>query len=164
LNALSGLFFVADSQYEQLFDARAKSLSEAGDSQRDEDGKTPLNLDTMVAALNLQFPDRRQDKANVSELIGELVEAGFDSIDDVFTAVKEGEGHLKKSEQEALAKAKKPLDSKYFSAVGAVRVSLRSTHPAYRIIYDKAKESRFAARRREVKAKVKTSSTKLSKN
>lgn len=137
LNALSGLFYVADTQYEQLFHAREASRELAKSAAQASSGsETPINLDTMVAALTSMYPERRLDMSDVSELILELTEANFTSMEELRREVAAREAELQKAEQEQLALPTNLGRTHVYTATGAVRVSLRRTHQAYKEVYD----------------------------
>ncbi|HEY5378726.1 MAG TPA: hypothetical protein VIJ78_04225 [Pseudolabrys sp.] len=82
LNALSGLFFVADSQFEsfyresQLSKKRAATKIISGPSQQDSD----VNLDTVSAYLVSKFSNRGIKSGLASDLVQELRTAGYKTI------------------------------------------------------------------------------------
>ncbi len=129
LNALSALFYLADTQYEQIFNARdvsrATSATELATSTA---GSTPINLDTLFAFLSRKYPDRALDRSSVSSLTGELIEAGIDEIEEL-------SAELDRRKEEFEAAESKRREGP-FAAVGVVRISLRDTHPGYKAVYD----------------------------
>lgn len=122
-NALSGLFYVADTHFEMFFD-QTKVVREQADRQLTEDsGSIPLNLDTLAAFLAQRFPDREHaPRENVGELADQLLENGFESIadvEDMLTTTKDGFARR----EEQWPPFKKSGDR--FKDVGVVRVSMR---------------------------------------
>jgi GTP pyrophosphokinase len=79
LSALSGLFYVADTQFQQFSQARVESQARAKPTNDDE-----LNLDTLAAYLPRRFPGRQDVSIDsVSNLVQELKEAGYTRISQI---------------------------------------------------------------------------------
>ena len=85
-NALSGLFYVADSHFE-LFFRSSRALSERTEKriERGSDlGKEEINGATLNAFLLQKYPDRKHgDLAGISDLVEEIVKAGYNSLGEV---------------------------------------------------------------------------------
>jgi len=116
LSALSGLFYLADNQFEQFYDARqqSKEFAERGDVTRDE-----INLDTVDAYLKRRFSDRAQGGDFSSKLVQELKQAGYNSLTEVEALVDRAYPAF-----EAFEADHPPSGSPRFQAVGAVRLTL----------------------------------------
>jgi len=82
--ALSGIFYVADSLFEQFRVSRTSSLTSIVENARKDvfDLKNELNLDTMPAYLSWKLPDRDQDDMNsISNLLTDLNNAQIKDYD-----------------------------------------------------------------------------------
>lgn len=84
--ALSGLFYVADKHFETFFKSRQESREKQAElfkkavPQVDQE----INLDSLTAYLHGKFPDRKHvGSKTISDLIHELKNAGYTSINDV---------------------------------------------------------------------------------
>ena len=102
-NALSGLFYVADTHFEMFFKAREASRQEMAKAFSKQ--KLPLdaeiNLDTLTAYLQQKFPEREHvDSKYVSELVGHLLAAGYSSIGDMERIIERGWDAAIAAEQE----------------------------------------------------------------
>jgi hypothetical protein len=76
--ALSGIFYVADTLFEQFRNARDESARILVKRTMDKEFNLDyeINLDTMNAFLDWKFPDRKQyGPSSVSELLSDLTEA-----------------------------------------------------------------------------------------
>ena len=129
-NALSGLFYVADTHFELFFDQTKVVREEAGERLVGETSDLPLNLDTLAEFLLRRFPDRiHAAREGVGELASQLL--GFK-----IRTIAELEDILAQTE-EAFAEAEvadPPMgeDGKKYWDVGVVRISLGLLDPAYR--------------------------------
>lgn len=127
---LSGLFYVADTHFEIFFRSREESrekialLFEKGKQQLDQE----INLDSLAAYLHKNFPDRRHSSPKeISELIHELVEAGYKSIGDVDRVVRTASHAFLVYEKEH-----PPRDVSRYSNVGVVRISFNLVDEEFR--------------------------------
>lgn len=124
LNALSGLFYVADDQYETLYNARQASRDDADDNANSAHvSDVSVNLDTMAAYLSTKYPDRRiSSNSEISGLVSELFEANYNTISKIDEAVNFVSKQFKEDEINNI----KSMNEKcpYYTQVGAVRVSL----------------------------------------
>jgi ppGpp synthetase/RelA/SpoT-type nucleotidyltranferase len=131
--ALSGLFYVADSHFEMFFKGRESSRIEiAAELEAGSRGglTQEINLDSLSAFLASRFPDReRNDSETISELVQELHEHGYRSLEQLNDAIAIGyDGFM------AYEKGHPPAgsDTKVFSDVGVVRMLLALVDKAYR--------------------------------
>lgn len=126
LNALSGLFYVADEQYESLYNARQESREAANLNSGTVQSKgSPINFDTVSAFLSRKFPDRtRSNSDGISELVKELVDSNYSNISEVEIDINRASKLFEKDEEET-KKSQKVKRKLYYNEVGAARVSLR---------------------------------------
>lgn len=129
-HALSGLFYVADSHFELFFRSSQEARKHA--EQRIERGsdlaKEEINLDTLKAFLGQKYPKRDQSPSDaVSELVEEIIAAGYTSLDQVNSDLKMAAKAFEYYEKHF------PPDTmdKRFSDVGVVRSSLSIVNDAY---------------------------------
>jgi putative GTP pyrophosphokinase len=120
LNALSGLFYVADGEFERFFIESEKSRS---DAERSVPSKE-INLDTVRVLLLQKYVDRTQSSdSDLSNLVKQIKDAGYTNLNDVEIDIDRAANALiqyEKTSPSILAKRRKG----YFEAVGAARVSL----------------------------------------
>jgi putative GTP pyrophosphokinase len=118
LSALGGLFYVADSEFEQFSAARANSRRQA-ELAPDPIAESEINLDTMAAYLRAKFPTRKQpDSDAVSELVQQIKQSGYSSIKAVDRDVSRALDGMAAFEKGELRKGQK------LNSVGVVRISL----------------------------------------
>jgi putative GTP pyrophosphokinase len=139
LNALSGLFYIADDAFERFYIESQSSRTSAeqstprGIGEKEEE----LNLDTFTAYLSRKFPHRKEaTRESVSDLVKDLKASGYDSIGVVNQQVDRAADALLKYET-THHKTKSP----YYSGVGAVRVSLCISSKSFREVYVTATKS-----------------------
>lgn len=120
--ALSGLFYVADTHFELFYGERQKSKQSAKQSVHEiPTAGQELNLDTLTAFLYKRYPDRkRSNTAGISELVGELVEAGYTTLDKLHEALETAVDAFRHYEREHPPTNK----NKKFIDIGVVRISL----------------------------------------
>ncbi len=130
LNALSGLFYVADSEFEQFYIERERSRSTISDVSSSENELTELNLDTMERYLN-SIADGREllirDNA-VSVLVKDLKDLKYDSIEAIDRDVQRASKAFIKYENMLSSTGIKPK----ITAVGLVRISILLGNKDYR--------------------------------
>jgi ppGpp synthetase/RelA/SpoT-type nucleotidyltranferase len=134
LNALSALFYVADTQFEAF-------AREAEESRRTAEefvsGSHPpvdrrLDLDTLKAIAARFFPDRRANVGDWSELLNELSAAEISSADQLVRylsyrpALVEDYEEISRQRSTITKKA-----GKYFTQIGAIRVCLANLSGRY---------------------------------
>lgn len=124
LSALSGLFYVADTEFEQFYAARLSSFQKAEQTPQPAQA-TEINLDTVRAYLEARFPDRRQSGAT-SSFVQQLKEAGYTSIAQMDRDISRVEKAFTRYEAEH-----PPTSGGRFLAVGVARLSLRLASEAF---------------------------------
>jgi hypothetical protein len=127
INALSALFYVADTEFASVYAAREATLHRVtNEASADQGRDEPLNLDTLRAYAAETFPDRWQPAAGVySELVQQLLEAGYATIGQVDRDVRRAEAALDLDEKQRRAS---------YNAVGAIRISAGIASPEFRKI------------------------------
>ena len=123
-NALSALFYVADTHFEVFFRSsqEAKESAEKKAESLPEIEKEEINFDTLGAYLRTKYPDREHSDAEaLSRLVEELRVAGY-------TGIQQLDAMLKRAEKAIAAYEKDHPPSRTSgdrrSDVGAVRASL----------------------------------------
>lgn len=94
-HALSGMFYVADKHFQLFFEQRREKqekIAKTFEKGNEKDiSDQPIDLDTIAAYLRKKFPDREPGGAEaVSQLIDNLIIAGYDTIGEVDKAVNNG--------------------------------------------------------------------------
>ncbi|WP_028349012.1 GTP pyrophosphokinase [Bradyrhizobium murdochi] len=134
LSALSGLFYVADTEFEQFYAARVDSKKDAERSILALD-TTEINLDTVTAFLRRKFPDRRQThEDSYSTFVRELKRAGFQSLVDVEREIDRAHGAFLEYE-----KLHPPTKQRQYADLGVARLSLGLASKKY---YSQIKKDR----------------------
>jgi putative GTP pyrophosphokinase len=131
-NALSGLFYVADSHFELFFGQTKMVREQAGQELIADAPDIPLNLDTLAEFLPRRFPEREHaDRAGIGELTDELLGQGFSTIAELDVRLTEVDDALREHEKKdpPIASAGE-RDDGLFSDVGAARVSVRLGNPS----------------------------------
>jgi putative GTP pyrophosphokinase len=124
LNALSGLFYVADSEFEQFNFARIKSKISA-EQPSAERPSSEINLDTVGALLDSLFPSRKDATPQaVSELVKNIKEARYESLDELREDILKGQEFVNEYESEREGGIS-------FNKVGAARVGLRAVSSTF---------------------------------
>jgi putative GTP pyrophosphokinase len=135
-NALSGLFYVADTHFELFFDQTTAVREQAGKELVEEATDIPLNLDTLAAYLVRRFPDRiHDDRLGVGSLVNELLSVGYTTIAELDERLNSAQDAFVKDEKDhppthTRRRAVGGAGGRYLD-VGVVRVSLRLTDEAY---------------------------------
>lgn len=127
-NALSAMFYVADTHFEVFFRSseQAREVAEEKAKKLPEIGEEEINLNTLAAYLVKKYPDRdHTDSERVSNLIEELLPTGYTRINRLDAALQRSEQAFKEYEQN------NPPTSGRFTDVGVVRVSLSIANPNY---------------------------------
>jgi len=84
LNALSGLFYVADNEFSRFSASRKLAIAELDGAH--DTASTEINFDTVSKLLRSAFSDRRASgPTSVSNLVQELKQAGYKSLAEVHT-------------------------------------------------------------------------------
>lgn len=120
--ALSGLFYVADTHFEFFYGERQKSKQSAKQSVHEVPTTgQELNFDTLTAYLHKRYPDRiRSSTAAISEIVEELVAAGYTTLDKLHKVLEASVEAFKHYEIEHPPGSK----NKKFADVGVVRISV----------------------------------------
>jgi putative GTP pyrophosphokinase len=117
LNALSGLFYLADGEFERFFNESEKSRLLAGTLVANEE----INFDTISALLAEIFPDRsRPEPRVISDLVQQIKEAEYTKISEVKKDIVGVSLIFKQFLKNNVAKG----DDDNFSQVAAARISL----------------------------------------
>jgi len=123
-NALSGLFYVADTHFEMFYKERQKNTMELTDTiknivkKSDSYLDTPLNLDSLTLYLANKFPDRGQANSTTkSYLVTELTTAGYNTI-------RYLDNQLDRSIKAFLKYESEKYPDRKFLDTGVVRISL----------------------------------------
>jgi len=129
-NALSALFYVADTHFEVFFRSsqQAKEIAEEKAESLPEIVKEEINSDTLAAYLVKKYPDREHtEPETISKLVEELRSVGYAKIGQLDVALQRSTRAF-----ETFEKAHRPAtkDARY-SDVGVVRVSLSIADPTY---------------------------------
>jgi putative GTP pyrophosphokinase len=130
--ALSGLFYVADSHFEMFFKGRERGRTEiAAELEAGSRGvNQEINLDSLSAYLASRFPDReRNDSESISELVQELHDNEYRSLDQLNAAISIGYDAFVAYEKEHPPAGS---DSRQFSDVGVMRMLLAIVDKKYR--------------------------------
>lgn len=91
LNALSGLFYVADNEFEQVYNAKISYAEEAAREVTNEERSEAINLDTIIAYLRSKFSGREHVEASaLSPFVRELNEADIKSISQLEEIIDRG--------------------------------------------------------------------------
>lgn len=117
LSALSGLFYVADNEFEQFYSSRLASQAKAID-EVERDAVQEVNLDTVSAYLRARFSDRKS-KGGVSEFVQVIKEAGYTSMRQMESDIERALPAFLEFEKES-----PPSDGGAYTDVGAARLSL----------------------------------------
>ena len=135
LNALGGLFFVADNEFEQVYGARIASISKAEKAVvQSASSNVEIDLDTLTAYLARKFSKSAQaNTESISELVQQLKESGYHSLAEVDRDLDR-------------ANALNLVDT--FNRVGVVRIGLQRVSAAF----TKTQKEREAIRRRNIQA------------
>ncbi|HEY9212224.1 MAG TPA: hypothetical protein VIQ29_05125 [Ancylobacter sp.] len=133
LNALSGLFYVADSEFQSFY--RDSRLSQENVASKISVNNAnydayEINYDNMTAYLHDKFSDRGNFTAeSVSSLIGQLKKANISTIGEVDKAIKKYHKQFTRHEEQS-----PPSESDRFNAVGVVRITMKFASDKFRKI------------------------------
>ena len=104
-NALSGLFYVADTHFEMFFKARQESREQTAETFSD---KKPaldveINLDTLTAYLHWRLPDRSHASSkSVSAFVQALLASEYRTISDLDKALGKGLDKAREREEQVM--------------------------------------------------------------
>ncbi len=117
-NALSALFYVADSHFELFFRSSQEAKKDAEEKAQDftKIEEEEINLDTLIAYLHNKYTEREHaDASKVSELVEILVAAGYTKISHLDSDLKKSERAIKEYEKESVT---------HLLDIGIVRISI----------------------------------------
>jgi putative GTP pyrophosphokinase len=121
LNALSGLFYIADNEFERFYHESEKSKYSPAERSDFEE----INFDTIRAMLLAKFPDRRQPSDSaLSELVREIKEGGYKKLSEVGKDIDRASKAFEVYEGSSDSIPEDARREGYFQAVGAARISL----------------------------------------
>jgi len=124
-NALSGVFYIADTLFEQFREAREDAIKRMTDVEKDQFNlDNELNLDTLKAFLAWKFPTRKKSQLR-SVLLNEIAKHFKTNYRELDRLVKKHESSFLKDE----GTSKEKGDIPYFSDVGAMRGILERENP-----------------------------------
>jgi ppGpp synthetase/RelA/SpoT-type nucleotidyltranferase len=133
LNALSGLFYVADSQYEQIYNNRQDSKNIVLQESKNEDSDQGINYDTVHAMLRRLFPERKEAPSVVmSNFVKELIDNGYTDISSIEADIGKSFDQIAKQEEQNKKSMKITRVGPYFIDVGAARIALGETNKGYK--------------------------------
>lgn len=136
-NALSGLFYVADTHFEMFFEETARVRQRAGKQLTHESDDVPLNLDTLYEFLQKRFPDRAHtERTGVAELTNELQDYGFKTIGEIDRMLSSAAMVFAKHEKNRMSRSD-GMKIQY-TDIGVVRRSLNLTDSSYKLPIFKA--------------------------
>jgi len=131
-NALSGLFYVADTHFEMFYKERQENTSNISidiDSIVHKKGNThdtALNFDSLALYLLNKFPDRKhyQDSKDVSDLLESLINHGYTTIQILDEKIENALLAFNAYEKNRYSYA-------FFSDIGVVRTALSMVDNSY---------------------------------
>jgi len=130
--ALSGLFYVADTMFEQLLQGSERSRADVERAvQRDGwSFEMEVNLDSLTAYLRSRFPTRELgDPATISRLVTELANHGYRRVSEVEALVQRAAPAFAAGERDHPPEGR---GSGLYTAAGVVRISLSLVGAAHR--------------------------------
>lgn len=126
-NALSALFYVADSHFELFFRSSQEAKKNAEEKAQDFASfkEEEVNLDTLTAYLRNKYPDREHANADgISPLVELLNSNGYTKISKLESLLKITETAIKEYEKNLPPSLIKPRTLVRLTDVGVVRISL----------------------------------------
>jgi len=138
LSALSGLFYVADNEFQQIYAAKLKS-QEFGSAKKSDNeiANLEINLDSITAYLKVKFPERPLRISDVSDLVHQMVSAGYKYVQEVDRDISKALPSFLKYE-----KKYPPGNAEEFSAVGVARLALVIASDSYWKLYAPSEAAR----------------------
>lgn len=138
-NALSGLFYVADTHFEMFYKQSLTNMEIVQTRVEDiiqhknrHEYEQEVNLNSISTYMKKKFPNRGEAESNsVSKLVTELLESKYKTIDIIDKTIDSSDGLLEKFE-EYLHKENKTKTNLKFNHVGAIRVILAFNDESFR--------------------------------
>lgn len=126
INALSAIFYLADTQFSAVYSAKANGSAQFSSSvldRRREKKNRDINLDTLIAFAREKFPQRvAADPSDFSQLVKELNLAGYKKIAQIEADVDRSMKALELDEKK---------EGITYEDVGAIRVSVALNSELY---------------------------------
>lgn len=124
--ALSGLYFVADSQFAEIYKSSQQLRKELQIVVEDQNTSLPteMNVETLYAFLKKRYPDRKIRLENVDELINDLRVYDIKSLDRLGNLLDRGHDAFLQLEAEDPPLIRGTTKKGRYTAIGAVRVTL----------------------------------------
>ncbi|WP_068982852.1 GTP pyrophosphokinase [Lysinibacillus xylanilyticus] len=134
-NALSGLFYVADTHFEMFYKQSQtnkqivlEKVDEIIHKKVEHTIEQQLNLDSLTAYLHTKFPDRRNAKSeDISQLITELIECDYKTVESVDRIVENNFETFLKYEE-----LYHPNFQSFYADVGVIRILFSLADENYR--------------------------------
>jgi putative GTP pyrophosphokinase len=133
--ALSGIFYIADSLFEQFKIARQETVNALTKSSKEEgfDLDAEFNFDTMRAYLEFKLPERASfdDARSISGILGDLAKAKVKTYRELDSIIDENMKWLSIKEKKNpprdvyTIKGRRVEEDTSYTAVGVIRVILR---------------------------------------
>jgi putative GTP pyrophosphokinase len=136
-NALSALFYVADTHFEIFSNLSKETKREAEKNSKSSIFEEEINHDTLQAYLDKNFTKREKASSHaISELVEELSKTGYTKIDEIDRIINKSKEAFLAYEKSFRLSRKKGL----FNQVGVIRVSLEiADEKFYQIRKDQGK-------------------------
>lgn len=136
LNALSGLFETADSQFELIRGQRERYTTdfiEKIGEKKTSYLKDEINLDNLIAYMGFTFPDREaSDRAEVAILLNEIKSLNYLKLSDLDKDIKKWEKHVLRYEKDYPPTDRPTGNLTVFKSSGMLRITLAFAHLEYR--------------------------------
>lgn len=132
--ALSGIFYVVDSLFEQFRESRLRSILKLNQSLKEVDLlNLEINYDTLDAFITWKFPERpgKNDSIypeHLSNLTQEIFLAGYLTLDQLNKVINDNIEWLLKQEKEHLKKNEIEREI-FYTGIGTIREILKKIHP-----------------------------------
>lgn len=126
-NALSALFYIADTHFEQFYRKAADSKQIITASVESKDWRSvELNVDTLREFLRTKYPDRKiiTDAQFYSDLLTDVIALGYKNLGQLNSDLSRAEAAFLRMESKYPPK----IEEKRYADVGVVRCSLRFIH------------------------------------
>lgn len=124
-HALSGLFYVADKQFQTFFDGVVKTEDDTPPAEMDP-FPVPIDRASVRKFLRQMFPDRQNSPSSeISELVEEVVEVGYATIDQLRDGIAAGLDEALEAEMQI------SVDDGGLTDVGLARFALAMRDDAY---------------------------------
>lgn len=145
--ALSALFYLADSQFETFYKLSQQGREELKDraAKSDDISEQEINLDSLSALMKMRYPEREHGSpTEVSDLVDELVGAGFVTIGEIIDELDRSEDAFSRYEQKyppTRMSDEEGLIDTTFMDIGLIRCSLSISNVKYREFYIDTKKT-----------------------